>query len=54
MLDNLYCTQNVGINLNYYTKAVSGKYMKTDCCNRVQKLQQAQDEYTTKLQLAQR
>jgi len=54
MLDNLYCTQHVDIKLNYYTKAVSGKCMKTDCCNCEQKLEQAQDEYMTNVQKAQR
>jgi hypothetical protein len=54
MLDNLYCTQNVVIKLNCYTKEVWGKCMKTDCCNSVQELQQAQDEYMTNVQLPQR
>jgi hypothetical protein len=53
MLDNLYCTHNVDIKLNYYTKAATGKCMKRECCNCGQKLQQAQDEYMRNVQSAQ-
>jgi len=54
MLDNLYYAQNVNIKMNYYIYAVSGKCMKTDCCNCGRKLQKAKDEYMTNVQLAQR
>jgi hypothetical protein len=47
MLDNLYCTQNVDIKMNCYVKAVSGKRIKTDCCNC------GHDEYKTNAQFAQ-